>query len=212
MSPRHHPAAERLVEFAAGTLNAHRALVLAAHLEACPACAAEAALAEAVGGALLRDLPPAEMHPDALALALARIERPAPPRRPPAPAPPDWCIAPPAAVEAVRKRRRWAAPGVWVAPVTGGPYGRRSYLLGIAAGMSVPRHTHRGSELVCVLKGAFDDGGENFGPGDFCESDETVEHRPHVTDQGECVCFVAVDASLVALDWVGRLFQPIVRI
>ena len=25
--------------------------------------------------------------------------------------------------------------------------------------MKVPRHTHRGSEMVCVLKGAFDDEG-----------------------------------------------------
>jgi putative transcriptional regulator len=212
MSPRHHPAFERLVEYAAGALAAHRAQVLSAHLHVCPACAAEAAMAEAVGGALLRELPAAEMHPDALALALARIERPVPPRPAPPVAMDDWCVAPAAAVEAARNRRRWAAPGVWVAPVSGGPRGRRSYLLGIGPGISVPRHTHRGSELVTVLKGAFRDGEAVYGPGDFCESDESVEHRPCVTEASECVCFVAVDASLVALDWVGRLFQPIVRI
>jgi anti-sigma factor ChrR (cupin superfamily) len=32
------------------------------------------------------------------------------------------------------------------------------------------------------------------------------------TSQGECVCLVAADGALVPLDWVGRLFQPLVRI
>ena len=212
MTPRHHPTPERLIDYATGALNAHRTLVLAAHVRACPACAADTALAEAVGGALLGDLPPVDLHPDALALALARIERPVPPARQAAPAMPDWIDAPAPVIDAARRRRRWAAPGVWVAPVMGGPYGRRSYLLGVGAGISVPRHTHRGSEMVCVLKGAFRDGDETYGPGDFCESDESVEHQPRVTDDGECVCLTAVDASLVARDWVGWVFQPLVRI
>ena len=209
--PSHHPSAERLLEFAIGALNAHRALVVGAHVQACRDCAAEVAVNEAIGGALLSALPPAPMDEDALPRALARIERPVPARAAPVPAP-DWELAPALAVEAARKRRRWAAPGVWVAPVTGGPFGRRSYLLGIGPGIAVPRHTHRGAEMVCVLKGSFEDRGAVYRPGDFCESGESVEHQPRVTKDGECVCFVAVDASLVARDWVGWVFQPFVRI
>ncbi len=212
MTPRLHPTSDRLIEYAAGSLNPERRLVVGAHVRVCPACSGEIAIVEAVGGVLIDALPVVEMHEDALALALARIERPAPPRREPAPGMQGWIDAPAAAVESARRRRRWAAPGVWVAPVIGGPYGRRSYLLGIGAGISVPRHTHRGAELVCILKGAFEDRGEIYGPGDFCESDEDVEHRPRVTDDSECVCLVAVDASLVARDWLGRIFQPLVRI
>lgn len=212
MTPRHHPTTERLIEYAAGSLVPERRLVVGSHLRACHACAAEAAMVEAVGGVLLDALPGASMAPDALALALARIERPEPPRPARAEAMPGWIDAPSTVVEAARRRRRWAAPGVWVAPVVGGPFGRRSYLLGIAPGVSVPRHTHRGAELVCVLKGAFEDGDAIYGPGDFCESDETVEHRPRVTGDIECVCLAAVDASLVPRDWVGRVFQPLVRI
>ena len=217
MSVRHHPSHDLLIAYAAGGLRADRALVISTHLRACDACRGEVGLAEAVGGALLASLPPAAMAPDALERALAQIERPAPgPPRPEAPtpngAPPGWIEIPKDVVDAVRNRRRWAAPGVWVAPVVGGPFGPRSYLLRVGAGMSVPRHTHRGSEMVCVLKGAFIDRGETYGPGDFVESDESVDHRPQVTADGECVCLVAVDASLVARDWVGRLFQPLVRI
>jgi putative transcriptional regulator len=210
-TPRHHPSSDRLLEFATGALSAHLGLAVGAHLQACPACAGEVAMNEAVGGALLSALPPAPMGEDALALALARIERPPPARKSPPPAP-DWDIAPPRAVEAARTRRRWAAPGVWVARVAGGPFGRRAYLLGMGPGIAVPRHTHRGSEMICVLKGAFEDRGVVYRPGDFCESDESVEHKPRVTADGDCVCLIAVDASLVARDWVGLVFQPLVRI
>jgi putative transcriptional regulator len=209
--PHFHPSSERLLEFASGVLSGHRALVVAAHLQACPACVDEVALDEAVGGALLNALPPALMDKDALARALARIERPAPTPAPPAPAP-DWGFAPPLAVEAAHKRRRWAAPGVWVAPVSGGRRGRRTYLLGLGPGVAVPRHTHRGSEMICVLKGAFEDRGVVYNPGDFCESDASVVHQPRVTPDGDCVCLIAVDASLIARDLVGWVFQPFIRI
>jgi len=212
MNPAHHPAPERLLEFASGSLEAGRRLVVASHLWACEACARQASLAEAVGGVLLDDLPPAELSSDALARALARIETPAPPPPfPPSATPADWIMVPPEVSWAAR-RRRWAAPGVWVAPVARGPGGERSYLLRVGARMSVPRHTHRGTEMVCILKGAFVDRGFVYGPGDFVESDEEIDHRPTITGEGECVCLVAADHALVPRDWVGRLFQPLVRI
>ena len=212
MSVRHHPSRERLAAFASGALRADRALVISTHLHACQACRGEVSLAEAVGGALLASLAPSRMAADALDRALARIDRPAPEAPAPAPRPPGWIEIPQDVAQAVRRRRRWAAPGVWVAPVVGGRRGPRSYLLRVGAGMTMPRHTHAGSEMTCVLKGAFTDRGETYGPGDFAECDEGVDHQPRVTADGECVSLVAVDASLVPRDWVGRLFQPLVRI
>jgi putative transcriptional regulator len=205
MTPTHHPALERLVEFAAGGLEAGQRLVVETHLRACPACAREASLAETVGGALLDDLTPEPLGADALARALARIELPsaipAPARIPTSPA--DWIEVPPA-VAAAARRRRWAAPGVWVAPLGDRRKGPRSYLLRVGARMSVPRHTHDGVEMICVLKGAFVDRGSTFGPGDFVESDESIDHRPTALADGECVCLIAADNALVARDWVGR--------
>lgn len=119
-------------------------------------------------------------------------------------------------------RARWPKPAVrggdgrrqevWVAPVTGRAHGARGYLLRVAPGMSVPRHTHLGVEMVCILKGAFLDRGAVFEAGDYCESDEVVVHNPVARLGEECVCLVAVDQSLVPLDWIGKLFQPLVRI
>ncbi|HEY5290156.1 MAG TPA: cupin domain-containing protein, partial [Caulobacteraceae bacterium] len=108
--------------------------------------------------------------------------------------------------------RRWAAPGVRVATVTRGPGKARTYLLSVASGMSVPRHRHEGVELVTVLKGAYSDRGDIHAPGDFAENDEAVDHRPTVTSDEECVCLICADAPLIALDWVGKVFQPLVRI
>lgn len=213
MTPRYHPSEERLLEHATGTLGSGPRLVIAAHLRACPACSAEVRLIEAVGGVLLENLPLTTLRADALAQALARLERP----QIDTPAgmivqQPEWISVAPVVLDAARRRRRWAAPGVWVAPVTGVAGGARTNLLRVGPGMSIPRHTHRGSELICVLKGGYADGGAVHGPGDFAESDDSVEHTPVITTDGECVCLVFADGRLVPRDWVGRLFQPIVRI
>jgi putative transcriptional regulator len=159
------------------------------------------------------ELAPTLMAPDALARTLGRlgdVERPAATARPSAPA--DWIPAPPAATQALR-RRRWAAPGVWTAQVRlePAPPGR-TYLLGVGPGIAVPNHTHHGLESLCVLKGEFEDRGEVYRPGDFVESDEEVVHRPAITRGGDCVCLIWTENALVPRSLVGWLMQPIVRI
>lgn len=211
-APNHHPDESLLLDFGFGSLAQCPRLVVSGHLSVCATCRRAVADVEEIGGALLNTVAPALMRPDALDLALARIERPAgrmaatPERRA------GWIAAPPEAIEAARTRRRWGAPGVWVAPVARGPGKARSYLLGVAAGMSMPLHTHRGSEMVCVLAGSYRDGDTVHSPGDFACSDDAIEHQPQITGDRECVCLVATENALVPRNWVGRLFQPIVGI
>lgn len=212
MSINHHPSEALLFDYAAGSLEPARAIVVAAHVHACASCQASVAAAEAVGGALLEDLSGAPMSPDALDRALARLEQPgsgndAPPPRTRAPHPHDWIRVPAEVVEAAA-RKRWVAPGVWVAPIdTGTPGGPLSYLLRVGQGMRMPQHTHAGSELTLVLKGAFLDGGDRYGPGDVSEVDDEVEHSPAIVAGEECVCLVACDNRLIVRDWLGRLVQ-----
>jgi putative transcriptional regulator len=211
-APNLHPSDELILDFARGALDAGRALVLETHVGACARCAAVAGVAEAVGGALLTELPPAEMAPDALERALAALDRPAAVAEP-ALKPKDWIEVPAAVLDAYRTHKRWAAPGVWVATVSHDRRsGKRTYLLGIGANIAVPRHSHRGQELTCVLKGAFTDGRTVHAAGDFADCDETVEHQPRTTDDGECVCLIAVDHRLVPRSWTARVLQPLVGI
>ncbi|HEX4095703.1 MAG TPA: transcriptional regulator, partial [Caulobacteraceae bacterium] len=107
MSPAHHPPEDLLLELAAGRLERGPALVLRAHLQACPACRAELGRFEAVGGALLQDLPTAAMEDDALERALARIETPPPTAK--------IEVDLPALLQGESLGpRRWLAPGLWL--------------------------------------------------------------------------------------------------
>jgi putative transcriptional regulator len=216
MSIRHHPSTATILDYAAGSAPRGRALVLAMHFDRCPECRAELAACEAVGGALLNELPPAEMAPDALEKALSALDLPAPTVAYASDdrATEDWLANAPAEVrQAYEHNRRWFAPGVWVAHLDR-PKGskEKSYLLGVGPGIAVPHHSHRGVESTCVLKGEFVDRKQRFGVGDYAEVDEETEHRPITSKAGECVCLIAADGPLVPLDMMGRLFQPLAGI
>jgi len=50
-----------------------------------------------------------------------------------------------------------------------------------------------------------------FGPGDFDEADDSVEHHPTVEAGVPCICLVALDKGIAFQGWIGRLLQPLVR-
>ena len=206
MSPLHHPSDALLLDLAAGRFEHGPALVLRAHLEACPACRALAGGLEAVGGALLEALPPAAMEPDALDRALARIEMKAP-------------------VEAARIEvglprmlagqafgpRRWVAPGLWLRRLKVEPGERfNTYLLHASPGWRFPKHGHAGAEYVCVLEGGFSDSTGCYVTGDFAEGDEALVHEP-LAEQGEaCLCLISTEGRMRMQGLIARVLQPLV--
>lgn len=209
MSPNHHPSETLISACAAGALRPGAALVVRTHLLRCPACARAAGFFESLGGALLEIEPEAEMAVDALERALAAISRPEPRADGTRRASPDAAALPAGLEGYVVGRRRWIAPGASVTRVRTEPGSRELvYLLRIAPGMGLPRHTHAGAEFTCVLQGSFTDASGRYGPGDFACLDEAVEHSPVVEPGGPCVCLISTDAPLVMRDVVGRLLQP----
>ena len=219
--PMHHAAEATLVCHAAGGLDEASRAVVATHLYACPHCREVARLAEAVGGQLLDGLAPASLAPDALAHALARLDRPAPPA-PPAPPADSAALGdialPPSLLRYARRpgglgRWRWVAPGIRhirLLPEPGAPRdGSTLYLLKLAPGSKVPEHGHRGHETVCVLAGSYSDRLGRFGPGDLAEADAEVVHQP-VADAGQdCICLIATTAPLRFHGRAARLLQPV---
>jgi putative transcriptional regulator len=215
MSITQHPTDETLTAFAAGTLDEGRSVVVAAHNEMCVRCRSWIATMEGVGGVLLSDLPPADLAKDALSRTLATIDRGGYAERARAErvVPPDLPMLPKAARSYPVGRWRWMGPGVHWRPIeVPAERGARVFLLKAAPGTTMPHHTHMGTELTLVLSGAFTHAGGHYGPGDFDEADDTVEHQPIVATGEDCVCLVAMEGSLQLLGFVGRLLQPFVRI
>jgi putative transcriptional regulator len=94
------------------------------------------------------------------------------------------------------------------------PTGRNASarLLYIPAGVAVPDHGHRGTELTLVLQGAFADENDRFGRGDIEIANEEVEHTPVALEGEDCICLAATDAPLRFRGMIPRLAQPLLRI
>ena len=82
-------------------------------------------------------------------------------------------------------------------------------LLSIAPGKSMPVHSHQGSELTLVLKGAYDDELGHFAAGDVADLDSDVEHQPVVSRGETCICLAALDAPLRFPGRIARMLQPL---
>ncbi len=202
---RHHPGDEFLLSLAAGRLRPAEGLVVAVHLERCAECRARLHTLQSLGGALLEAAEPLPLATDAWSRTLERIE--AGPAST-AIATPMRAVQPPLALPGhtpwpagLRGCRvtgwRWMSPGMRFSRVTL-PCDPEAalFLLRIGEGRSLPRHTHRGTELTQVLCGSFDDGRAHFGAGDFDATDENVHHQPLVEAGEDCVCLAYVGGSL----------------
>ena len=194
MSLRRQPSEERLLAYAAGTLSAPEAVVVATHLALKPETRPWADLGRAVGGALLEDAEP------------IATEAPVTPK-----------TADPSLPEPLRGLPlgpwRWLGPGVHVRSVIGPRDGDcRVILLRIAPGQCAPRHTHGGLELTCVISGAYATEDGVFAQGDFEEADPKVTHQPRVVSEEACLCVAALDGQIVLPGRLGRLLAPFVKL
>ncbi len=216
MTIKHHLSDKLLLAYSAGTLPEAFSLVAAAHLSLCDECRAQAAALDSVGGVMLDRCEAVAMENDSFAATMARIKSSldmAPVAVPPSD---DAAILPRPLrdyiggdLDAVRWRP--AGGGVRQAIL---PTSRRASarLLHIPAGMAVPDHGHRGTELTLVLHGAFRDQTDRFGRGDVEVADQSLKHTP-VADIGEdCICLAATDAPLRFSGLLPRIAQPFLRI
>lgn len=201
MTIKHHPPDDLMLGLAAGQLRPAMALPLQVHVDDCHHCRKRLGQLEAVGGMLLDDNEPVAVAQDALAHVLARIDAPpvrrqaAPTRATlPMPAGARWPVA---LQRCEVSGWRWMAPGMrWAKATLPEDPDAPLFLLRIAPGMSMARHTHGRLEFTQVLCGAFDDGRAVFGPGDFDMADGEVHHQPKVLSGDECVCLAYVEDGL----------------
>lgn len=213
---KHHLPPEILMGYAAGTLPEAFNLIVAAHVSMCDSCRAEVESYNSVGGALLdADVTNSvAMEADSFEATMARIA--GAPELVPAAKPSAKGVFPMPLQDYVGgdlETVKWRPIGMGVKQSilkTSGTASAR--LLFIPAGTAVPDHGHNGMELTMVLKGAFMDEDDYFGPGDVETADADLEHTP-VADIGEdCICLAVTDAPLKFRSWLPRLAQPFLRI
>jgi putative transcriptional regulator len=211
MTITRHPSDVKLAAFAAGTLDEGRALVVSMHLCACPACRAAVRTFERLRGIALTDGEGAPLKAGAVERALAAISSTEPP---PAPARHGMQAEWPGPLSAypLGTWRRIGGGVQWRSVGVPAEAGTRVFMLKAAPGTRIPHHDHAGLEWTCVLQGAFSHQLGRYGPGDFDEADDSIDHLPVVEDGEECVCIVALQGQIRFRSWIGRLVQPFVRI
>lgn len=193
---QHHPSLETLAAYAAGTQRAGFDVVTAAHLSVCAECRDRVASLECVGGAALAGTDAAALAEDALAQTLNRLDAPPP------------VLAPTRTIEDLLRsaKRRWVAPGVWVAKIdTPHAPEDRVYMLSAAPGAATAKHSHSGLEFTQVLSGSLRDDGVIYRAGDFAERDSSHMHQPDTIGDEPCVCLFATQGRLAPTGFIGRI-------
>ena len=80
----------------------------------------------------------------------------------------------------------------------------------IAPGVSVPVHSHEGTELTLVLAGGFSDETGSFGPGDIAIQESGATHQPVADDDGECIVFAINEGQIKLANPIGRVLSYLV--
>jgi putative transcriptional regulator len=205
MTINHHLDEATLMSFAAGSLPNTLAAVAAAHIAMCEHCRSELAVLERIGAALVADLPPASMQraqpelPPVTTLQPARSHA----AHKDVPAPLAGVIGD--GLDQVRWR--WIGPGLWHRPVRVRGAGSLQ-LIKASPGAGVPEHTHGGSELTLVLRGALIDSTGRYAAGDVSDLDEDVEHTPVADAATGCICIIATEQRTRFKGVLARLLQP----
>ncbi|MEZ5970835.1 MAG: ChrR family anti-sigma-E factor [Hyphomonadaceae bacterium] len=198
MSPQHHPSDDILTAYVAGALEPGFGLVVAAHVELCAHCRTRVGAFEAVSGAALEALPQETVDEGSLSKVLARLDM--------RPEPAAAIDRRPFVERLTLKRKKWVAPGVWVAGVeTPHAPENRVYLLSVASGGLTARHEHSGAEFCTVLSGAYRDELGVFAAGDFAAAETDLNHQPVVMGEEACLCLFATEGRLKARGLLGRL-------
>jgi putative transcriptional regulator len=163
---------------------------------------------ESIGGAVLDDMPEAEIAEDSLEQTLARIAG----TTPQAPRKPARGIFPTPLQDIVggdKDAVKWKPLGMGAKQAVICADGdATARLLYIPAGQTMPRHSHRGMEMTLVLQGAFRDEEGVFARGDIEVADHEVDHSPIAEPGEDCICLIATDGRLKFTGLLPRIAQP----
>lgn len=224
--PAHHAPDELLIAYAAGSLGASEALLIACHLTLCATCRRVVDDAEAVGAALLAgaaapadpgapQAATADVPQGMLDALLGRLDEPVPTGPVANPLaghrtdPRGLIPAPLFGLTGDLAQASWRRlfPGIHTLDLPALGDGKLVKVHRFAAGMRVPTHDHPGLEATLVLSGGFTDDGGHFLRGDLSLRDHTRTHEQRIDPGEPCVWLWVGDGEFIPRTLMGRLLR-----
>lgn len=207
MTIKGHPAPENLFSCAAGSMPEALAAVMACHMSMCSRCRRELSFLDAVGAALLENLPPEPVISAAISPGPERASTSVAASlmgESDVPAPLQKIVG--HRLKDVKWRR--ISPGIWQYPIPLSEHSKASLrLIKVAPGLALPDHGHSGLEMTLVLQGAFADKFGQHEVGDVVELDENVEHAPVAAPGVDCICLIASEGPARFHGFLAGLIQ-----
>jgi len=192
---------EILAEFSAGNLPEMEAILVATHLTLCPASRKASERFDAIGGSLLAASNGSDLGAGVKERVLESLDEnqdgevsleqdtetleliPAPLR---------------SKLSGPLGDLKWKKLGRKIKYIDIAQPGRTSAarLMRLPAGVTMPTHTHEGTEMTVVLSGGFSDAFGSYSRGDVAVRGINDVHKPKVDEGEDCLCFVVTDAPL----------------
>lgn len=212
---KHHPTADILTDYTAGTLPTAQAACVSAHMYYCDSCRRAAEQLQHVGGALFERLAPVAVSDSVLDSVLARLDEPQPLTF--ASATESREGIPPLLQRIINgdfSELTWkrVTKSLSISYLKTGERSHEFALYRIAAGGRIPEHDHGGSEMTLVLSGGFADNTGTYHPGDFVYRDAGDSHAPVAIDGEDCICLAVLDAPLRFTRWQYRWMNPFLQL
>lgn len=210
----HHPDIRILSEYSSGSLSLAQSTCVSVHLHFCESCQRQYKQLQQVGGAMFDRLPPQQVDGSALDQVLSRLDEE-----------PALTFSREAAndgrpplverlmqgdYEDLEWKRMNAA--LQISRLRTGDPDNEFALYHIKAGGSIPKHTHRGTELTLVLEGSFSDEQGVYQQGDFIERDAADVHTPTAAQSTDCICIGVLDAPIRFKPWNYRVLNPFLKL
>ena len=205
--------------YSSGNLPEAFSLAVATHISMCDQCRAFLESYDAVGGALLEESEQVAVDTDALSKTLSMIRSGSQTIDLPKPFKNTASEAreiPVPLSDYIGERFEeitWKSIGMGVKQsILDTSDDATARLLYIPPGTAVPDHSHSGTEVTLVLKGAFADGDDYFAAGDIEVADGYVKHAPVAAEGEACICLAVTEAPLKFSKLFHKAVQPFLNI
>jgi putative transcriptional regulator len=212
----HHPDARLLNEFSSAALPLAQSVCVSLHLNYCEQCQHNHQRLQQLGSALFEDLSPQQVDDSLLRSVLSRLDDEEPALAFPGDAKQEDGY--PALVQRLMAGEYdeldWQRinSALRISRLRTGDPDNEFALYHIKAGGSIPKHTHKGTELTLVLDGAFSDEDGLYQQGDFLMRDAEQVHTPTAAQDADCVCIGVLDAPIRFTGWNYRMLNPFLKL